>query len=125
MSHVAIRSRAWSLVARISLPAAALIGASLLSILQAPYPELSAYEVIEVVKMYFLFLYLANNIRDDHDLKFIIHAFIALLIFEGALSYLQHRYRRALFPVIPGGARRESTGECRGHGRISMTRPGI
>ena len=90
-------------VARISLPAAALIGASLLSILQAPYPELSVYEVIEVLKMYFLFLYLANNIRDDQDLKFIVHAFIALLIFEGALSYLQHRYDEPFFPSSLGG----------------------
>lgn len=92
-----------SLVARISMPAAALIGVSLLSMLQAPYPKLSAYEVIEVVKMYFLFLYLANNIRDDQDLKFIIHAFIALLIFEGALSYLQHRYDEPFFPSSLGG----------------------
>ena len=53
--------------------------------------------------MYFLFLYLANNIRDDQDLKFIIHAFIALLIFEGALSYLQHRYDEPFFPSSLGG----------------------
>jgi O-antigen ligase len=88
---------------QISLPAILLIGLSFLSVLPSKFPDLSIFEIIEIVKMYLLFLYLANNLRKREDVNFIMHSFIVLLLFEGALSYLQHRYDEPFFASSLGG----------------------
>lgn len=87
----------------ISVPAILLMGLAVVSMANARFPELSKFELIEMVKMYFAFLYFANNIEDEGDVKFIVGCLIAGLLFEGFLGYAQHRYSEPFWPTSLGG----------------------
>ena len=87
----------------ISVPAFFLILYACLTMIPAVYPTLSIYEIVEIVKMYLTFLYLANNVRTKGDVKFIVSIFILLLLFEGLLGFGQHRYDQPFFPRALGG----------------------
>ena len=87
----------------ISLPGVSLICIASLSIVRSRYPDLSVYEIIEVLKMYLTFLYLANNIKTQKDIQFFATIFIACLLFEGILAWAQHHYSRPFFPGTLGG----------------------
>ena len=87
----------------ISLPAILLISFGCLSMISAEYPEYGLYEIIEVIKMYLTFIYLANNIKTKKDFQFIVIIFITCLFFEGILGWAQHRYDRPFFPTALGG----------------------
>ena len=87
----------------ISVPAFSLILYACLTMIPAAYPSLSIYEIIEIVKMYLTFFYLANNVRTKGDVQFIVSIFILLLFFEGFLGFGQHRYDRPFFPRALGG----------------------
>ncbi len=87
----------------ISIPAFFLIGMACLSMVVAQSSELSKFEILEVVKMYLSFLYLANNIKNENEIKFIITLLILCLFFEGTLGFAQHRYDEPFFPTALGG----------------------
>jgi len=87
----------------ITFPAVLLIGFACLSIIPAIYPNYSVYEIVELIKMYLTFLYLANNIKTKKDFQFIIILFVACLFFEGLLGWAQHRYDSPFFPTALGG----------------------
>ena len=88
---------------RITIPALFLIGIAALSIVFARYPFLSGFEIIEVLKMYFCFLYLANNIKSESDIRFVVTFLVLGLFFEGILGFLQHRYSEPFWPSALGG----------------------
>jgi O-antigen ligase len=69
----------------------------------ASFPDLSMFEIIEVLKMYFCFLYLANNIKNKSDVQFIVAFLILGLLFEGFLGFAQHRYSEPFWPTALGG----------------------
>jgi len=87
----------------ISIPAIFLISYACLSTISAEYPDYSVYEIIEVIKMYLTFIYLANNIKTKNDVQFILTVFITCLFLEGVLGWAQHRYDRPFFPTALGG----------------------
>lgn len=87
----------------ISIPALFLIGTATLSMAFAPYPYLSMFEIIEVIKMYLCFLYLANNIKSKSDVQFVIAFLLSGLLFEGLLGFAQHHYGEPFWPRALGG----------------------
>lgn len=87
----------------VTFPAVLLIGFAFLSIIPAKYPNYSLYEIIEIIKMYLTFFYLANNIKTKKDFQFIIILFVTCLFFEGLLGWAQHRYDKPFFPTALGG----------------------
>ena len=87
----------------ISIPTILLILVACLSMLRAEHPLLSLYELIEIIKMYLAFFYLANNIRTKKEVEFIAVILIACLLFEGFLGWAQHRTDTPLFPTALGG----------------------
>lgn len=89
----------------ISIPAILLILIAALSMFVAPFPDLSKFELIEMIKMYLGFLYLANNIKNISEVKFIIAFLIFGLFFEGVLGFAQHRYSEPFWPTLLGGPR--------------------
>jgi O-antigen ligase len=88
---------------RMTIPALFLIGIAALSMVFARFPSLSGFEIIEVLKMYFCFLYLANNIKSESDIRFVVTFLILGLFFEGILGFAQHRYSEPFWPKALGG----------------------
>lgn len=91
------------LVPEITIPALLLIGSAAISAINAKHIDLCVYELVEIIKMFFCFIYLANNIKTDKDIKLIIYVFIYCLFFEGFLGWMQHRTGEPLFPTALGG----------------------
>jgi len=91
---------------QISIPAFFLILTGALSMVFARFPYLSQIETIEVVKMYFCFFYLANNIKSKTDVQFVVFFLLLGLAFEGVLGFAQRRYSEPFFPSALGGPQR-------------------
>lgn len=91
---------------KISIPASCLILMAAISMAFARFPDLSRFELIEVLKMYFCFLYLANNIKNKRDVQLIVLFLLLGLTLEGVLGFLQHRYSEPFWPTALGGTRR-------------------
>lgn len=87
----------------ISVPAVLLLAVAGISAAFASNPYLSKYEILEVLKMYMAFLYLANNINSNKDFEWVIGMLVLGLLFEGVLSFAQHRYDEPFFPTSLGG----------------------
>jgi hypothetical protein len=58
---------------------------------------------MEILKMYFCFLYLANNIKSESDIRFVVTFLLLGLFFEGILGFAQHRYSEPFWPSALGG----------------------
>ena len=88
---------------RISIPTLLLIGAAFLSMINAYSPQLCLFQIVEMLKMYLCFLYLANNIKNKNEVFYII-VFLMLGIFiESILAFFQHYYDRSFNLTILGG----------------------
>jgi len=90
----------------ISLPFFCLIGMATLSMANASFPRLSLFEIVQVLKMYLGFLYIANNIKSRREIQFVV-AFLLLGLFIESLLALAH---------YPG---------FQVHGHLTMILPGI
>src|SRR4030042_1531748 len=91
---------------QISIPAFFLILMAALSMAFARFPDLSRFEIIEVLKMYFCFLYLANNIKNKGDVQLVVLFLLLGLAFEGVLGFAQRRYSDPFWPTALGGPKR-------------------
>jgi putative inorganic carbon (HCO3(-)) transporter len=91
---------------KISIPAFFLILMGAVSMAFARFPDLSRFELIEVVKMYFCFLYLANNIKNKRDVQLVVLFLLLGLALEGVLGFLQHRYGDPYWPTTLGGTKK-------------------
>jgi O-antigen ligase len=88
---------------KVSIPTILLIGIAGITTAYARVPELSWFELIEVVKIYLCFLYVSNNIRNERDLGLFVIFLIAGLVFEGVIGFAQHRYSEPFWPTSLGG----------------------
>jgi O-antigen ligase len=89
----------------LSIPFIILITISFLSMSNARHVDFSVYEIIEVLKMYLCFVYLANAVKDKSDVSFLVALLIVGLLFEGILGIAQHIFGRPFFPTSLGGPR--------------------
>ncbi len=74
---------------QITIPAFLYFEACLVTVLWAPRLDLAMLELIMMVKVLLLFFVLANQIRDEKDLKLVIWAFIFIVAFQAVLANLQ------------------------------------
>ena len=88
----------------ISIPAILLILVAWLSMTVAENQDLSLYENIQISKLYLTFFYLANNIRNQGEVRFLMLILILGLLFEGMLGFAQHRYDEPFWPTALGGS---------------------
>lgn len=88
---------------RISLPFFFLIGMATLSMASAPFPKLSLFEIVQVFKMYFGFLYIANNIKSRREIQFVVVFLLLGLLLESLLGLAQYKFDRPFVPSILGG----------------------
>jgi len=88
---------------RISLPFFCLVGMATLSMATASFPELSLFEIVQVVKMYLGFLYIANNIRSRREIQFVVVFLLLGLFLESVLGLAQYKFDRPFVPSILGG----------------------
>jgi len=88
---------------RISLPFFFLISMATLSMASAPFPKLSLFEIVQVFKMYFGFLYIANNIKSRKEIQFVITFLLLGLFLESVLGLAQYKFDRPFVPSILGG----------------------
>lgn len=90
---------------QITIPAMLLMVIGTATMAFARFPELSKFELIEVLKMYLAFLYLANNVRNERELRFLVTCLLGGLIFSGVIGIAQHRYSEPFWPTSLGGPR--------------------
>jgi len=88
---------------RISLPFFFLIGMAILSMAKASFPTLSLFEIVQVLKMYLGFLYIANNIKSKKEIQFVVVFLLLGLFLEGVLGLAQYKFDRPFVPSILGG----------------------
>ncbi|MCJ7645960.1 O-antigen ligase family protein [bacterium] len=88
---------------RISLPFFCLIGMATLSMVNAFFPELSLFEIVQMLKMYLGFLYVANNIKSRKEIQFVVALLLLGLFLESILGLAQYKFDRPLVPSILGG----------------------
>ncbi|MBN1998408.1 O-antigen ligase family protein [candidate division KSB1 bacterium] len=74
---------------QITIPALLYFEACLVTVLWAPRLDLAMLELIMMVKVLLLFFVLANQIRDESDLKLVVWSFIFILAFQAVLGNLQ------------------------------------
>jgi len=88
---------------RISLPFFFLISLATLSMASAPFPKLSLFEIVQVLKMYLGFLYIANNIKSKKEIQFVVVFLLLGLFLEGVLGLAQYKFDRPFVPSVLGG----------------------
>ena len=103
--HEMVREKNFSidLFPRISMPALILMAIAGLSMVFAKFPLLSKFELIEVVKMYLCFFYLANNIKSERDVQVVVLFLLSGLFLESIIGFAQHRYDDPFWPTSLGG----------------------
>jgi len=103
ISEIVRKESKISFFPRITLPFFFLVGMATLSMVNAPSPRLSLFEIIEVLKMYFGFLYIANNLKDRKEIQFVVIFLLLGLFLESLLALAQYKLDRPLVPSILGG----------------------
>ena len=88
---------------RISLPFFCLIGMATISMANASVPGLSLFEIVQVIKMYLGFLYIANNIKTRKQVQIVVALLLLGLFLESLLALAQYKFDRPLVPSILGG----------------------
>jgi len=91
---------------KISLPFFCLISVATISMANASFPELSLFEIVQVLKMYLGFLYVANNIRSRKEIQFVVVLLLLGLFLESLLGLAQYKFDRPFVPTILGGPER-------------------
>ena len=88
---------------RISLPFFFLIGMATLSLAKASFPRLSLFEIVQMLKMYLGFLYIANNLKSKREIHFVVVFLLLGLFLESLLGLAQYKFDRPFVPSILGG----------------------
>jgi putative inorganic carbon (hco3(-)) transporter len=96
------RQKRIELFPRMSAPALLFIGLGVLSIVFVQEPRLSIYQTLELVKGFLLFLYVANRVQDESDLKWLLAGLMAAVLFQGGLGLYQAVMQRPLGLEILG-----------------------
>ncbi len=113
--HVRLRS-----FASVTLPAALLVASGMLSSLFAPKPIFTAFQLFELVKGIILFLYVANRVRDEADIKWVMAGLMGAVLFQSALGLYQAITHRPLGLISLG---EESLGSAFLLGEMTVIRP--
>ena len=87
----------------ISLPFFLLIGIATLSMVNASSPKLSLFEIVQMLKMYLGFLYIANNLKSRKEIQFVVAFLLLGLFLESVLGLAQYKFDRPFVPSILGG----------------------
>lgn len=74
----------------ITIPMVLLILISVLSMIKSVYLSLSLYAIIQTLKVFLLFFYIANNIRSEKDYKLILYILLGTFFFEIGMGYFQY-----------------------------------
>ena len=75
---------------KITLPFVLLVLISALSTLNASQPLLSLFDIVQMIKVYVLFLYLANNIATREQMIFAISILAAGMALQALIVFLQY-----------------------------------
>jgi len=74
-----------------------------LSMASAPSPNLSLFEIVQMLKMYLGFLYIANNIKSRKEIQFVVAFLLLGLFLESLLGLAQYKFDRPFVPSVLGG----------------------
>ena len=74
---------------RVTVPYFCVIAVSALSAIQAANPLLSLFDIWQMIKVYFLFFYLANNVRDKRDITFVLSMLAVGVALQALIVLLQ------------------------------------
>ena len=84
------------LFAGVTFPALLFMALGAVSSVFAPNPQLTAYQVLEIMKGLVLYLYVANFVRDDQDIRWVLTGLMAVVLFESSLGLYQSLAGRTL-----------------------------
>ena len=91
---------------KISIPTLFLFVIAYLSMINAPVKKLCLFEIIEIFKMYLGFFYLANHIKQEKDVNFVISCLLIGLFLEGILGLAQFSTGKTYLPSGMGYSNR-------------------
>lgn len=89
----------------LSVPFFALICWSILSMAAADDPWLSTFDILQMLKAFLLFLFLANTIKHQKDVEFVLNLVFIGVIIQGVIMFFQHQYGSNIGLVGLGEAR--------------------
>jgi len=72
-----------------SIPMLGLIGTGLLSFMNTTSVLFSSYEILQLFELFLMFLYVANHIHEEKDIKLILYALFVGIILQALLVVLQ------------------------------------
>jgi len=93
------------LLAKWSIPFFCLIGFGLLSMVKSSNISLSIFEIIQLTKVYLLFFYIANNIKTERDLRYLVLILFITLFLEASLGLFQYFSGRSFDLAVLGGGK--------------------
>lgn len=73
-----------------TIPMVSLLMISVLSMTKSVRISLSLFQIFQMIKVFLLFFYIANNVRSEKDFKFILYLLFTTLIFEIGIGYYQY-----------------------------------
>ncbi len=111
------RKKRFSFFMKASLPVFGIISMSVVSMSYAFDRMFSLYELLEIVKMYLIFLYIANYVAYEKDLTFILFFLIFGLFMESSIAILQFVSGSSLNLTVLGG-KQEIASHMLGSGMI-------
>ena len=72
-----------------TIPLLALLAICMLSMTKSLNVQLSMFEIIQMIKVYLLFFYIANNVKTKKDYNYLLYVLFIALFFEICLGYYQ------------------------------------
>lgn len=83
------KGRHIELFAGVTVPAVLLLVLGTISMLSAPEPRLAVYQVLEWAKGLVLYIYLANCVRNERDLKWVLAGLMLGVLFQSLVGIVQ------------------------------------
>ncbi|MFX0195088.1 MAG: O-antigen ligase family protein [Candidatus Hodarchaeota archaeon] len=90
-------------LAKWSIPIFCLIGFSILSTINSSNITLSIFEIIQLIKVYLLFFFVANYIKTEKDLRYVVCILFLTFFLECTLGIVQYISGRSFDLAILGG----------------------
>jgi len=97
------RERKFDFLPQFSIPIFCLIGISLLSMINSFSTTLSIFEIIQLVKMYLLFFYIAHCIKTEGELRYILLILFSVFCLENVFGLFQYVSERSFDLAVLGG----------------------
>ncbi len=96
---------------KITIPMGLIICISILSMLKSVNISLSIFAIVQMLNVFLLFFYIANNVRTEKEYQFILYILFLTLFFEIGIGYFQYFMNKFVDLSIFSDTEKSSTRE--------------